>query len=45
MIKRLEKKLKELQQQGFETVTIQQILQWISDYWHDAFVKRHHLDD
>lgn len=30
-MKQLEKKLKELQQQGYEQVTIMQVLNWMSD--------------
>lgn len=31
-MKRLEKKLRELEKQGYETITIAQVLQWISNF-------------
>lgn len=40
----LEKKLKALQEKGFETVTIQDVLQWIRWIKQDQFQKRHKLN-
>lgn len=38
-MKELEKKLKDLQKSGYETITIQQVLQWMSDIKREARVK------
>ncbi len=38
-MKELEKKLKDLQKSGYETITIQQALQWMSDIKREARVK------
>lgn len=39
-MKELEKKLKELQRQGYEQIDITQILQWMCDIKRDRRVKR-----
>lgn len=39
-MKELEKILKSLQKQGYEQVTIQQVIQWISDIRRENKVKR-----
>lgn len=38
-MKELEKKLKDLQKSGYETITIQQVLQWMSDIKRETKVK------
>lgn len=39
-MKQLEKKLKELQKQGYEQVTIMQILNWMSEIKRDNRMKK-----
>jgi hypothetical protein len=39
-MKQLEKKLKELQKQGYEQVTIVQLLNWINDIQRENRLKR-----
>jgi hypothetical protein len=35
-MKQLEQKLKDLQKSGYETITIQQVLQWMADIKREA---------
>ncbi len=44
-MKELKEKLETLKKSGYDTVTIDQILQWMSDIKKEAFIKRNHLDD
>ncbi len=39
-MKKLEAKLKDLQKQGYETVGINQILQWMAEIYRDTRFKR-----
>ncbi len=36
---KLEKRLKDLQKSGYETITIQQVLQWMADIKREARLK------
>jgi len=40
-MKELEKKLKDLQKKGYEQVTIQQVIQWMSDIRRENRLKAH----
>ncbi len=42
---KLEKRLKELQSQRYETVTIIQVLQWINEIRRENRLKRHKIFD
>ena len=44
-MKKLREKLKDLQNRGYETVTIGDVLLWIHEIQMDARVKRLKLDD
>lgn len=42
-MKKLEKKLKELQKQGYEQIGINQMLQWMAEIQRDARFKRSNI--
>lgn len=44
-MKKLEKKLKELQKQGYENIGINQILQWMAEIQRDARLARSRSTD
>ena len=44
-MKQLEKKLKELQKQGYENIGIIQVLQWIAEIKRDDHLKRVRSND
>jgi hypothetical protein len=44
-MRELEKKLKNLESQGYETISIAQVLKWMRDIQSDARIKRLGLND